>query len=405
MPTQPDANGPRPLDGIRVLALSHVLSGPFATMVLADMGADVIKIERPGEGDLARQNGPFKDGHSMYFQSMNRGKRSLTLNLQDPKGKEIFLRLVDNADVVVQNFRVGALKRMGLDYPALRQRNPRIIYVSISGFGQTGPYANKTAFDVIVQGMGGMLSVTGEQGGPPVRPGASLGDTICSLYSVIGILGALYERERSGEGQELDMSMLDCQVSILENAVSRYLATGQVPRPTGSRHPIATPFQAFQTKDGYIVVAIMGKEDVLWPRFCRLIGREDLAKDERFSTNFKRIQHLDVLEPVFREAMLKKTSAEWLDVLTAADIPCGPVNTIDKVVNDPQVLYRDMITEVEHSTLGMLKTHNTPVNLSRTPARVTKAAPELGEHTNEVLRELLSMTEEEIAALRAEGVV
>jgi CoA:oxalate CoA-transferase len=374
-------------------------------MILADLGADVIKIERPGQGDLARQNGPFKDGHSMYFQSMNRGKRGITLNLQHAKGKEIFLRLVKKSDIVLQNFRVGTMKKLGLDYPVLREHNPRIIYVSISGFGQTGPYAEKTAFDIIVQGMGGMLSVTGEPGGPPIRPGASLGDTICSLFSVAGILAALYERERSGEGQELDMAMLDCQVAILENAVSRYLATGEVPKPTGSRHPIATPFQAFQTRDGYIVVAMMGREDVLWPRFCKLIGHEELLQDKRFDTNFSRIQHLDILEPVFREAMLKKTTTEWLDTLTAADIPCGPVNTIDKVVKDPHIEHRGMITEVQHSSLGKLRTHNTPLKLSRTPARVDKAAPELGEHTEEVLRELLGVSRRQLNALRKDSVI
>ncbi len=395
----------RPLEGIRVLSLCHVLSGPCATMILADLGADVIKIERPCQGDLSRKNGPFIDGYSAYFQSMNRGKRSLTLDLRSVKGKEIFLRLVEKADVVVQNFRVGSMKRLGLDYPALRVRNPRIIYASISGFGQTGPYATKTAFDIIVQGMGGMLSVTGEPGGPPIRPGASLGDTVCSLYSVIGILAALQERERSCEGQELDMSMLDCQVAILENPVSRYLATGDVPRPTGSRHPIATPFQAFQTKDGYVVVAMMGKDEERWSRFCALIGREDLAQDGRFADSFSRVQEADMLEPIFKEAMLKKTSAEWLEALSAMDIPCGPVNTIDEVVGDPQVAHRGMITEVEHPELGKLRTHNTPLKLSRTPAKAERAAPDLGEHSEEVLKGLLSMTGEEVAHLREEGVI
>ena len=396
---------PRPLEGIRVLSLCHVLAGPFATMVLADLGADVIKIERPDQGDLARQNGPFKDGHSMYFQSMNRGKRSLALNLRSPKGKEIFLKLAEKADIVIQNFRVGTMERLGLDYSVLKWRNPRIIYASISGFGQTGPYATKTAFDIIVQGMGGMLSVTGEPDGPPIRPGASLGDTICSLYTVVGILAALQERERSGKGQELDMSMLDCQVSILENAVSRYLTTGEVPKPTGSRHPIATPFQAFQTRDGHIVVAMMGKDEARWSHFCALLSREDLAKDGRFADSFSRFQEAERLEPIFREAMLKKTSAEWLEELTAADIPCGPMNTIDKVVNDPQVAHRGMITEVEHRKLGKLRTHNTPLKLSRTPARVDRAAPELGEHSEEVLKGLLGMTDDEVAALRQDGVV
>jgi CoA:oxalate CoA-transferase len=374
-------------------------------MILADLGADVIKIERPGQGDLSRKNGPFIGDYSAYFHSMNRGKRSLTLDLGCAEGKEVFLRLVEKADVVVQNFRVGSMQRLGLDYPALRLRNPRVIYVSISGFGQTGPYATKTAFDIIVQGMGGMLSVTGEPGGPPIRPGASLGDTVCSLYSVIGILAALQERERSGEGQELDMSMLDCQVAILENAVSRYLATGDVPGPTGSRHPIATPFQAFQTKDGYVVVAMMGKDEERWSRFCTLIGREDLAQGGRFADSFSRVQKADMLEPIFKEEMLKKTSAEWLKAFTAADIPCGPVNNIAEVVGDPQVAHREMIAEVEHPKLGKLRTHNTPLRLSRTPARAERAAPELGEHSEEVLMSLLGMTDKETNLLHEKGVI
>jgi CoA:oxalate CoA-transferase len=391
-----------PLKGIRVIDLSWVLSGPFATMVLADLGADVIKVERPGTGDLARRNGPFIDGLSSYFMSINRGKRSITLDLSKPRGKEILLALVERADILVENFVPGTMKRLGLDYEVLKEHNPRLIYASISGFGQTGPYAQRPALDVIVQGMAGTLSITGEPDGPPVRVGTSIGDITASLFAVIGILAALQERQVSGRGQALDISMLDSQVAILENAIARYFATGQVPRRLGTRHPVTTPFQAFRTRDGYIVVAVM---DDQWPLFCKAIGRVDLLEDERFKSGYSRTQHYHLLEPIFNEAMLKKTSQEWLEELSALGIPCGPVNSIDRVVEDPQVVHRGMIKEVPHKRLGRVKVVNSPIKLSRTPPEVERPAPDLGEHTEEVLKELLGMGDEELSALRAEGII
>jgi CoA:oxalate CoA-transferase len=391
-----------PLKGIRVIDLSWVLSGPFATMVLADLGADVIKVERPGTGDLARRNGPFIDSLSSYFMSINRGKRSITLDLSKPRGKEILLALVERADILVENFVPGTMKRLGLDYEVLKEHNPRLIYASISGFGQTGPYAQRPALDVIVQGMAGTLSITGEPDGPPVRVGTSIGDITASLFAVIGILAALQERQVSGRGQALDISMLDSQVAILENAIARYFATGQVPRRLGTRHPVTTPFQAFRTRDGYIVVAVM---DDQWPLFCKAIGRVDLLEDERFKSGYSRTQHYHLLEPIFNEAMLKKTSQEWLEELSALGIPCGPVNSIDRVVEDPQVVHRGMIKEVPHKRLGRVKVVNSPIKLSRTPPEVERPAPDLGEHTEEVLKELLGMGDEELSALRAEGII
>ena len=400
---------PRPLDGLLVLDLSHVLSGPFATMILADLGADVVKIERPGWGDLARGNGPFfgqgEGRRSAYFMSINRGKRSVALDLERPKGKALFLRMVEVADVVLENFRPGAMAKLGLDYDALRRRNPRLVYAAISGFGQTGPYAAKPAFDVIVQGMGGIMSVTGEPGGGPVRPGTSLGDITASLYTVIGVLAALRERDRSGQGQMLDIGMMDCQVAILESAMSRYLATGEIPRPLGTRHPIATPFQAFKSSDGYVVVAIMGGERNQWELFCSAIGRLELMDDPRFQDGFSRSQHYDALEPIFNEAFLQKSTQEWLDEFTALGIPCGPVNTIDKVAADPQVQHRGMIAEVRHPALGPVKTVGSPLKLSRTPPVLDRAAPDMGEHTDEVLKALLGMSDAELASLREEKVI
>jgi len=398
-----------PLDGLLVLDLSHVLSGPFATMIMADLGADVVKIERPGWGDLARGNGPFfgqgEARRSAYFMSINRGKCSVALDLMHPRGKALFLRMAEKADVVLENFRPGTMAKLGLDYEALRRHNPRLVYAAISGFGQTGPYANKPAFDVIVQGMGGIMSVTGEPGGGPVRPGTSLGDITASLYTVIGVLAALRERDGSGQGQMLDIGMMDCQVAILESAMSRFLATGEAPVPLGTRHPIATPFQAFKTSDGYVVVAIMGGERNQWELFCSAIGQLELMDDPRFQDGFSRSQHYDVLEPIFNEAFLKKTTQEWLDEFTALGIPCGPVNTIDKVAVDPQMHHRGMIAEVRHPALGPVKTVGTPLKLSRTPASLDRAAPDLGEHTEEVLKALLGLTDQELALLRAEKVI
>lgn len=394
-----------PLEGIRVLDLTHVLAGPFTSMVLADLGAEVIKVEQPEIGDRSRATGPFIDGESSYFMSVNRGKLGLTLDLSKQVGKETFLKLVDRSDVVLENFLPGAMKRLGLEYDTLRQQNPRIIYAAISGFGQDGPYATKAAMDVVVQGMGGILSITGEPNGPPVRPGNSQGDITAGLFTVIGILAALQERGRSGLGQMVDIAMLDCQVAVLENAFSRYFATGEIPKPLGTRHPSTAPFQAFRTKDGYITVALIEGRKERWPLMCSAMDRLELIDDPRFNTGWLRSQNYDELEPMLTEAMLKKTSQEWLDELEALGIPCGPVNTIDQAAHDPQVLHRGMVKEVPHPRLGSVTMLGTPVKLSRTPAGGDTPAPEMGEHTDRVLQEVLGLDAQEIAALRAEGAV
>lgn len=394
-----------PLTGIRILDLSWVLSGPFSTMVLADLGAEVIKVERPGWGDMARGSGPFIDGESSYFLSINRGKKSLTLDLSKEQGKELFLKLVRKADVLVENFTPGTMKKLGLDYEVLKEHNPAIVYAAISGFGQTGPYTSKPALDVIVQAMGGIMSITGEPGGPPVRPGASMGDIVAGLFTVIGILSALQERSRSGKGQMVDISMMDCQVAILENAFARYFATGEVPQPLGTRHPVFTPFQAFATKDGYVVVALVGGAGNQWPLFCAAIGCLELIDDPRFQSGWERTLHYAELEPLISQAMKRKTTEEWLEELSQMGIPCGPVNRIDQVARDPQVLAREMIVEVPHPRIGKAKVINTPVKLSRTPGKVERPAPDLGEHTEKVLKELLNITEEEIAALKKSAAI
>jgi len=390
------------LQGVRVLDLSWVLAGPFATMVLNDLGAEVIKVEQPGRGDIARGNGPFIDGLSSYFLSLNRGKKSITLDLTRKEGKDIFLKLVGQADVVVENFVPGTMKRLGLDYDVLRQHNPRLIYAACSGFGQTGPYAQKPAFDVIVQAMGGIMSITGEPGGPPIRPGASVGDIAAGLFLCIGILAALQERTRSGQGQMVDIGMLDCQVAIMENAFARYFATGEIPGPLGTRHPVFTPFQVFATKDSYVAVAIAGEQ---WPLFCATIERLDIMDDPQFADGYLRTQHYDELEPILNQAFETKTTQEWLTDFEAVGIPCGPVNTVDRVAEDPQIAARQMIVELFHHRAGPLRVTNTPIKLSRTPGLVDRPSPELGEHTEEVLNTLLGLGQEQILSLRQSGVI
>jgi CoA:oxalate CoA-transferase len=396
---------PGPLNEIVVLDLTHVLAGPFASMVLADLGAQVIKIEQPEIGDRSRASGPFIDGESSYFMSINRGKLGMTIDLSKAGGKETFLHLVAKADVVMENLVPGAMKRLGLDYPVIKQHNPGIIYAAISGFGQSGPYSAKAALDVIVQGMGGVLSITGEPGGPPIRPGVSQGDITAGLFTVIGILTALQERSRSGLGQMVDISMLDCQVAILENAFTRYFATGDVPKPLGTRHPVTAPFQAFQTSDGYMTIALADGRKEKWPLLCSALDLIDLIDDPRFDDGWVRSQQWSILEPILSEAIIKKTTQEWLTELEALGIPCGPVNTIDQVAQDPQVQHRGMIKEVPHPRLGTVKMVDTPVRLSRTPGGAERPSPDLGEHTAQVLRDMLGLDEKEIAVLREEGAI
>jgi crotonobetainyl-CoA:carnitine CoA-transferase CaiB-like acyl-CoA transferase len=394
-----------PLSDVRILDLTWVLSGPFASMVLCDLGADVIKVERPPWGDVARTTGPHIKGESVYFFSINRGKRSVTLDLKSEKGKEVFLRLVEKADVVMENFTPGTMESLGLGYEELRKRNRRLICASTSGFGQTGPYRDKPALDIIVQGMGGVMSITGEPGGPPVRPGLSLGDIAAGLFTAVGILSALHERERSGEGQMIDVAMLDCQVAILENAFSRYFATGQLPEKLGTRHPAATPFQAFPTKDGYIVLALAWGTENQWELFCATIGRTELINDERFQTSGDRTANHSSLEPLLNEALREKTTAEWLALLEPLQIPCGPLNNIAQAAEDSQIRAREMLKPVQNPRMGRsLPLPDTPVKLSRTAGGIKGNAPDFGEHLYEVLVELAGLTREEIDELVASGV-
>src|SRR3990172_2969877 len=312
-------------------------------MILRDLGAEVVKIERPPFGDVARPPAPSVDSESGYFFSINRGKKSVCLDLKLAAGRDIFLRLVEKADVVMQNFTPGAMDALGLGYDTLSARNPRLVYAATSGFGQTGPDRERPALDIIVQGMGGIMSITGEPGGPPVRPGNSQGDITAGLYTAIGILAALHEREQSGRGQLIDISMLDCQIAVPENAFVRHFATGETPRPLGTRHPLATPFQAFPTKDGWIVVALSWGVENQWELFCATIGRSDLIDDPRFDTPGLRTRNHAVLEPMLNEALRQKTTADWLREFDAIGLPCGPLNDIPAAAEHPQVKAREML--------------------------------------------------------------
>ena len=394
-----------PLQGRRVLDLTWVLSGPYASMILADLGADVIKLERPPHGDVARTTGPFVADESVYFQSINRGKRSIAVDLRQESGRALFLDLVQHVDIVMENFTPGTMDRLGLGYDKLAARNPRLIYAAISGFGQTGPLREKPALDIVIQGMGGVMSITGYPDGPPARPGLSLGDITAGLYTAVGVLAALDERERSGRGQMLDIAMLDCQIAILENAVARYFATGHEPQRIGTRHPSATPFQAFPTQDGWMVLALAWGVDNQWELFCSALEHVELIYDERFDTSFKRTQNHAALEPLLFEATRRKRTAEWIDILAPYGMPVGPLNSIGNAVQHPQIAARGMIAEVQHPVAGPLRLANTPLRLSRTPAAVRGPAPAFGSDTADVLQELLGLDADAVQALVEAGVV
>ena len=395
----------RPLDDVTILDLTWVLSGPYASMVLCDLGADVIKIERPPYGDVARTNGPYQNGWSGYFFSINRGKRSAVIDLRTEQGRELFLDLATQVDVVMENFTPGTIDRLGIGYEALAERNPRLILASTSGFGQTGPYRDRPALDIIVQGMGGVLSITGEPDGPPIRPGASYGDIAAGLFTAIGILSALHERERSGRGQAIDISMLDCQVSVLENAIMRYFVTGKPPGPLGTRHPSATPFQAFPTADGYLVIALGFGPEGQWELLCGILGLTELIDDPRFDTGPKRTQNHPDLEPILIDAFRRRPTAEWLEELLAVGIPCGPISTIPEVVVDEQVRHREMVREITHPVAGTIPIANTPFRFSRSESGIKGPPPSFGADTAEVLGRLLGLSEDEVGTLESEGVV
>jgi len=393
----------KPLKGIRVLDLGHVLAMPTCTMQLADLGAEVIKIERPGIGDDSRYFGPFKNKESAYFISINRNKKSITLNLKKEKGKKIFKDLVKVSDVVTENYRPNTMQKLGLGYETLKAINPQIIYASICGFGHKTVYPGRPGYDVIAQATGGIMAITGQADGPPTRVGSSIGDIFSGSFATIGILAALRVKEKTGLGQQVDIAMMDAVVSVLENAVVRYTVTGEIPQRTGSAHPSIAPFDVFEAQDGWFVIGV--GNDMLWERFCKAINKTDLLKDPRFSTNLQRSENYQALKPIITHWSKIKTVQEVLDILLQAGVPVGEVNTIDKIVEDPNVKLREMIVEVEHPQAGKVKITDSPIKLSLTPGKVEKASPLLGQHTEEILKKLLGFSKEEIDSLRREGVI
>lgn len=391
------------LAGIKVIDLSRNLAAPYCTMILGDLGADVVKVEVPETGDEARGLGPIVHGESGYFMSINRNKRSMTLNLKEPRGKEILERLLEDADILVDNFRPGTLDRLGFSYERLHERYPRLVCASLSGFGQTGPYRAKAAYDLVVQGYGGIMSITGQPEGEPTRVGVSLGDLAAGLYLAIGILGALMARSRTGRGDFIDVAMLDCQVALLENAIIRYFATGQIPQPIGNRHSSITPFESFRSKDGYIIVCAGNQR--LWEDFCRIVGRPELIEDPRFATNSRRTENHHLLAPILEQILAVKTTAEWIAELDHAGIPCAPINNVRDIIEDEQLRAREMIVSLAHPRAGVFMMPGSPIkNAEGGMPEAYAPAPSLGEHTEEILR-TLGFDSAAIVALKSDKVI
>ena len=394
---------PAPLDGIRVIDLSRVVSGPYCTMTLGDMGAEVIKIEEPGRGDESRGFGPpFLGGESPYYLSVNRNKRSCTVNLKHEAGREIVWRLIAGADVVIQNFRPGAVARLGLDYEAVAARHPRVVYCSISGFGDGGPDASRPGYDLIVQGESGLMDLTGEADGPPSRVGTSIADLTAGMMAAQGILLALYARQTTGRGQHVQIAMLDAVASLLTYNAGNYFASGESPTRRGNDHPSVVPYQTLRARDGWINLGIAN--DSLWARYCDAVGRPDLRDDPRFATAPERVKHRDALMPIIVELTASRTAAQWMDLLGAAGVPCGRIRTVAEVCTNPQLTTRGKVVEHPHPTAGRVTMIGQPIELSETPGRIGLAPPLLGQHTDEVLR-AVDYTDEEIRAFRAAGVV
>ena len=394
---------PGPLEGVKILSFCRALAGPYTSMLLADLGAEVIKLEERETGDMTRAVHPYIQGLSSYFLSVNRGKKSMTIDLRHEKAKPVVFELVKKVDILLENFRPGVMARLGFTYDATREHNPKIIYCSISGFGQYGLYSQRPAFDMIAQGMGGVVSITGEPGGTPVRVGYSIGDMGAALFASSAILAAMHERHVSGKGQYIDVSMLDSQVALCENACSRNFATGEIPQPMGSRHPLNTPFQVFPTQDGYMV--LIAHRDKTWAEFCRAAGKAEWIEDPRFKTNEARLKNYTEYLELMNALMKTRTTAAWEALFANYDVMCAPVNNIKQVTRDPHVLGREMILDVEHTRLGKLKVVGTPMKFSRTPCRIEKASPDLGEHTHEVLTGLVGLSEKEIEELRESRVI
>jgi crotonobetainyl-CoA:carnitine CoA-transferase CaiB-like acyl-CoA transferase len=393
-----------PLAGLRVLDFTQYVAGPYCTMLLGDLGAEVVKVERPGSGDQYRRQGPhFLQGESVTFLALNRNKQSLTLDLKAPQAREIVTRLVPTFDVLVENSRPGTMEELGLGYADLREVNRRLIYASISAFGQTGPRSREGGYDLLIQGMTGLMSMTGEPGGRPTKIPIAALDFGSGMFAAIGILSAYIARERTGEGQQVDTSLLDCATSWLGLHLLSYLASGDLPRPSGSASPFFAPYQALRTGDGYILVVGTGGNDA-WPRFCGVLGLEPLVDDPRFATNAARVANLDALVELLEQRLTQQPSRYWLERLDEVGVVCGPINTLDQLLVEEQVRQRGLIATVEHPGAGPLQLAGVPIGLSETPGEISGPPPQLGQHTAAVLRSA-GYQAAEIAQLAADGVV
>ena len=401
-----------PLDGIRILDLSRVLAGPFCTQMLGDLGAEVIKVERPGTGDETRTWGPpyVRDGEgedtteSAYYLCANRNKRSITVDFSQPRGVALVRRLLRRCDALVENFRVGGLAKFGLGYEQLREELPGLVYCSITGFGQTGPYAHRPGYDMMAQGIGGLLSITGEPDRPPSKVPVAINDVMTGMYTAVAVLSALRHRDLTGEGQHVDVGLLDVQVSWLANVASNYLVGGKVPQRLGTAHPNTVPYQVFPTADGFIIIA--ANNDRQFERLCEAADTPELLADPDFASNAQRVHNRERLVPLIEAATRTRSTARWMEALEAAGVPCAPVNTIDEVFADPQIVARGMEIGMAHPLAGEdVRLVGSPVGLSRTPVSYRRAPPTLGQHTDEVLAEMLDLSESERDALRSEGVI
>ncbi|MBU4361229.1 CoA transferase [bacterium] len=394
----------KPLEDIVVLDLTRVLAGPYCAMILANLGAKIIKVERPETGDDSRSFGPYKNGQSAYFVSLNRGKKSIAIDLKKPEGKQIIKELAKVSDVVLENFRPGTTRKLGLSYDVLCKINPRVIYAAVSGFGHSGPYSERPAYDMIAQALGGIMSITGQPGGEPTRVGSSIGDIIAGMFGAIGIISAIYERVFTGIGQMVDVAMLDGQVAILENAIVRYAISGEVPGPLGSRHPSITPFGGFKTKDSWVIIACGNQ--AIWEKFCKAVDREELLEVEEFETNEKRTENYQKIKPILDKITIQKTTEEWLKIFESVGVPASAINTVDKLFNDPQVKARKMIIQTEQPGMGKIHVAGNPIKLSTlTEEVVTGPAPKIGEHTDEILQSFLNYDNAKINELKKQKVI
>ena len=403
------------LSHIRVLDLSRILAGPWSGQILADLGAEVIKVERPQVGDDTRTWGPpfLKDeegndtAESAYFLSANRGKKSVAVDMTTPEGQEVIRALAQHADIVLENFKVGGLKKYGLDYDSLKALNPKIIYCSITGFGQTGPYSHRPGYDFMIQGMGGLMSLTGEKdgvaGGGPQKVGVALADVLTGMYATTSVLAALAHRDHTGVGQYIDLALLDVQAACLANQGTNYLIGGQVPQRLGNAHPNIVPYQTFATEDGFIILAV--GNDGQFGRFCQLIDRADLATDERFASNKARVENRVELIALLEPHLLTRSSETWLADLEKASIPCGPINTVDKVFENPQIQHREMQVDIPHPLSGTVPQVGSPMKFSETPITYNNAPPTLGQHTESVLADILQLDAEAITALKDKNII